>query len=98
MNTTIYNLPVDYDNLCSVERRKVREQYIKEQDNMCWFCKEDLFSEPPERITEKSINLKIFPIGFLNSPIHLQHDHDTGLTEGAVHGYCNAVLWQYYGR
>jgi hypothetical protein len=34
----------------------------------------------------------------LKSPIHLQHDHDTGLTEGAVHAYCNAVLWQYEGR
>ena len=66
---TTYNLPVEYDNLCSITRKQVREQYIKEQDNICWFCKEDLFSEPPERITEKSINLKLFPIGFLNSPV-----------------------------
>ena len=95
---TTYNLPVEYDNLCSQERKMVREQYVKEQNSLCWHCGEDLFSEPPTRITEKKINLKIFPPGFLNSPIHLQHDHGNGLTEGAVHGYCNAVLWQYLGR
>ena len=62
------------------------------------FCGEDLFSEPPERITEQYINWDFFPRGFLNAPIHLQHDHGTGLTEGAIHAYCNAVLWQYHGR
>jgi hypothetical protein len=31
-------------------------------------------------------------------PVHLQHSHVTGLTEGAVHAFCNAVLWQYEGR
>lgn len=31
-------------------------------------------------------------------PVHLHHDHKTGLTIGAVHAKCNAVLWQYYGE
>lgn len=95
---TTYNLPVEYDKIPAREKRLVREQYIKEQDNKCWHCGEDLFAAPPDRITEKDINLNLFPIGFLNHPIHLQHDHFTGLTEGAVHAYCNAVLWQYHGR
>lgn len=95
---TTYNLPVEYDNICAQERRMVREQYIKEQNNLCMFCGEDLFTDPPERITDQNINLKLFPIGFLNHPIHLQHDHGTGLTEGAVHAHCNAVMWQYHGR
>jgi hypothetical protein len=30
--------------------------------------------------------------------IHLQHCHKTNMTEGAVHAYCNAVLWQYEGK
>ena len=34
----------------------------------------------------------------LDHPIHLQHSHNTGVTEGAVHNYCNAVMWQYDGR
>jgi len=95
---TTYNLPVEYDNICSQEKKMVREQYVKEQSNLCWYCGEDLFADPPDRITEKSIFWNQFPPEFLNSPIHLQHDHNTGLTEGAVHGYCNAVLWQYDGR
>ena len=95
---TTYNLPVEYDKIPTREKRVVREQYVKEQDNLCWWCGEDLAGDPPEHITEKNVNLRLFPIGFLNHPIHLQHDHDTGLTEGAVHAYCNAVLWQYHGR
>lgn len=35
---------------------------------------------------------------FLQHPIHLQHNHTTGMTEGAVHNYCNAVMWQYEHR
>ncbi len=95
---TTYNLPVEYDNLCSITRREVREQYIKEQSNLCWHCGEDLHGAPPDEIAEKEINLALFPRGFLNHPIHLQHDHGTGLTEGAVHAYCNAVMWQYHGK
>ena len=95
---TTYNLPVEYDNICSQEKKIVREQYIKEQNNLCWHCGEDLANEPPERITNKQIDWRAFPPGFLNHPVHLQHDHFTGLTEGAVHSYCNAVLWQYYGK
>ena len=95
---TKYNLPVEYDNVPVKERRLVREQYIKEQNNLCMFCEEDLFSEPPERITDQNIDWCAFPPGFLNYPVHLQHCHTTGLTEGAVHAYCNAVMWQYHGR
>ena len=31
-------------------------------------------------------------------PIHLHHDHDTDLTIGAVHAYCNAILWEYHNE
>ena len=92
------DLPTLYDNLTPAGRRRVRERYVQEQGGMCWFCKEDLDEEPPTKVTDKPINLRLFPPGFLKSPVHLQHDHVTGLTEGAVHGYCNAVLWQYMGR
>jgi len=95
---TTYNLPVDYDGLSRTGKKQVREQYIKEQSGLCYHCGEDLSDEPPARITEKSIVWKFFPPGFLNNPVHLQHDHGTGLTEGAVHAYCNAVMWQYHGK
>ena len=37
-------------------------------------------------------------LNFFKWPVHLHHCHDTGMTTGAVHCYCNAVLWQYPGK
>jgi hypothetical protein len=93
-----YKLPVDYTELEWNERRVVREQYIKEQKGLCFFCNGSLEKEAPKRITSKKINWSLFPKNFLQYPIHLQHSHETGLTEGAVHNYCNAVMWQYENR
>jgi len=93
-----YDLPVDYDKLGWFERRAVREQYVIEQQNMCFYCDERLDQEAPERIREMRIDLDLFPPNFLKHPIHLQHCHKTGMTEGAVHCHCNAVMWQYEGR
>lgn len=94
----IYKLPVKYSEINPKERREVRLQYIKEQKNLCFYCKSNLDNPPPKNILSKSINWELFPKGFLDYPIHLQHSHKTDLTEGAVHAYCNAVLWQYLGR
>ena len=91
-------LPVDYTKLTPQKRRQVRLQYIKEQNNNCMYCGESLDLSAPEKVTSKSINWRLFPEGFMQYPIHLQHCHKTGMTEGAVHNYCNAVLWQYEGR
>lgn len=91
-------LPVMYSSLSPVERRNVREEYRKIQNDKCMFCNEELTESPPTSVTSKKINWKLFPPNFLKYPIHLQHCHKTGLTEGAVHAYCNAVLWQYYGK
>lgn len=91
-------LPTDYTKLTQPQRREVRIQYIKEQNNLCMYCGETLDEVAPKKITNKPINLKLFPEGFLTHPIHLQHCHKTNMTEGAVHAYCNAVLWQYEGR
>ena len=93
-----YELPVDYTKLKWGERRVVREQYIKEQNNKCYYCGGNLNENPPKKITDKPINWSLFPKGFLDHPIHLQHDHNSGMTEGAVHNYCNAVLWQYENK
>jgi|GEM_PF-1148416 len=94
----MYKLPTDYTKLHWTERRKVRAQYIEEQDGKCFFCEQSLNEKPPNEIGNKQINWKKFPPNFLKYPIHLQHDHHTGMTEGAVHAYCNAVWWQYHGR
>jgi len=93
-----FDLPVNYELLKARERKEVREQYIEQQGGLCYFCECDLDGEPHPEIKELSINFKMFPPGFLKNPIHLQHDHDSGMTEGAVHSKCNAVMFQYYGR
>lgn len=90
--------PVKYNELSWVERREVRENYIKQQNGKCFWCSGNLTEEPPSKITNKTINWKLFPKNFLKYPIHLQHCHKTDLTEGAVHSYCNAVMWQYHNR
>lgn len=93
-----YTLPTDYDKLSQEQRREVREQYIEEQHKKCMYCGYDLFAQPALRVANMDINLELFPEGFLDYPIHLQHNHYTGWTEGAVHARCNAVMWQYENR
>lgn len=93
-----FDLPVQYDSLTINEKRAVKDQYIKQQNNLCAFCGYLLTSEPPFSITSKDINWKLFPEQFLKYNVHLQHNHKTGLTEGVVHAYCNAVMWQYNGQ
>ena len=95
---TDYILPVPYSKITSAERKKVREQYAREQGGLCYWCLEPLEGKPHENIQESALNLKLFPPGFLRYPMHLQHNHDTDMTEGAVHAKCNGVMWQYHGR
>ena len=92
------NLPVDYTKLDYIERRLVRLQYIEEQGGLCYYCGYPLSEEAPVHIKNKKINWNLFPQNFLQYKIHLQHNHETGMTEGAVHNYCNAVMWEYEGR
>lgn len=91
-------LPVNYDELHFTERRAVREAYIKQQEGKCCHCGALLKDEPTEYVASKPVNRKLFPTNFFKWPVHLHHNHDTGMTIGAIHNYCNAVLWQYCGE
>ena len=93
-----YNLPVLYSKLHAKEKRLVREQYIQEQGGLCYWCKNRIDVNPPKEITDHWIKWDLFPPFFLKHPIHLQHNHSNDETEGAVHAYCNAVMWQYHQR
>ena len=92
------DLPIKYHEMHYTERWKVREAYIAQQKGLCCHCKEPLDGDPPAHIMSKPVDKTLFPKGFFNHPIHLHHSHETGLTIGAIHCYCNAVLWQYYGE
>jgi len=91
-------LPVNYEKISQQERRRVREEYIKRQNGLCYHCGKPLDDKPCESVRKKSINKALFPPHFLKHPVHLHHDHITGMTIGAIHSRCNAVLWQYYGE
>lgn len=97
MKHTNWKLPVNYDKLHWTERREVRDQYVAEQEGKCYYCKCPLNRRPPECV-KRPIDWGLFPANFLRYPVHLHHCHDTGMTIGAVHAYCNAVLWQYHGE
>ena len=92
------NLPKLYDRLTWQEHRAVREEYITLQEGKCYYCKSSLDWSAPKHIRDKEIDWTLFPENFLKYPVHLQHDHDSGLTEGAVHAYCNAVMWYYEAK
>lgn len=91
-------LPVDYNSIPPNEHWKVRNEYVRVQNGLCSHCGCSLEGPPPSRITKLWIDKSLFPENFFKYPVHLHHDHDTGLTLGAVHNFCNAVLWQYHGE
>lgn len=91
-------LPVDYRALHWKDKRAVRVEYTRLQNGLCYHCKKSLLGDVPSSIKKYRIDWKLFPQGFLDYPVHLHHSHDTGLTLGSVHAYCNAVLWQYFGE
>jgi len=89
-------LPIDYTAANPEVRKLARRVYASRQGGLCYFCHCPLNGPPPSSVTEKSINKSLFPRGFFRHPVHLHHDHKTGVTIGATHAYCNAVLWQYW--
>lgn len=99
VKTKEFRLPQYYPGLSSSSRRLVRQQYEREQKGMCSYCKMPLSEK--SRLNPNAIDWRAFPggeSGFLRYPVHLHHDHHTGMTIGAVHALCNAVLWQIHGE
>jgi len=92
------DLPVKYNNLSSTGKRFVREEYARLQKGKCCHCGELLDKKPCASVRNLLVDESLFPPGFFKWPVHLHHDHDTGMTIGAIHNYCNAVLWQYFNE
>jgi hypothetical protein len=92
------DLPVNYNKINPSDRRLVREEYIRLQDGLCSHCGNSIDGDPTADILKLAVNRSKFPPNFFKWPIHLHHKHETGMTIGAVHAYCNAVLWQYHGE
>ena len=90
-------LPALYEDVTPAERKEARREYILLQEGCCWHCGGNL-DGPTIPWEVKPVNKKLFPEGFFDWPIHLHHDHKTGLTIGAVHALCNAILWEHHGQ
>lgn len=91
-------IPVHYPSLSPKQRRVFREHYVKLQKGVCLFCKAPLDGPPSKEIQDARIEPKLFPPGFFSHPVHLHHNHRTGMTECAVHARCNAYLFEHLGR
>lgn len=91
-------IPAKYSEISQHARYVIREKYIEEQKGLCYHCHGDLKQGPPQDILEKKVTPHLYPKGFFLRPIHLHHNHDTDMTIGVVHAYCNAVLWEYYNE
>lgn len=91
-------LPIDYNGATPAVRIMARNQYVNEQEGKCYYCKAKLNQEPASEVANKPVDKGLFPPNFFKWPVHLHHNHETGLTIGAVHCYCNAVLWEYEGE
>lgn len=91
-------IPCKYTDIPVDRRWEVRESYNVAQKGMCYHCQCSLAHPPPDFITDKPIHKDLFPKNFFQHPVHLHHDHHTDMTLGAVHAYCNAVLWEHHGE
>lgn len=91
-------LPINYASTHFSQRKLAREEYVRRQDGNCHYCKNPLSEEPEESVKAKSITPRLYPTHFFKWPVHLHHCRKTGMTIGAVHSHCNAVLWEYEGE
>lgn len=90
--------PQHYPSLTQPQRRTLRLAYVEAQAGLCAYCQAPLAGEPDPRLSKVPVNPELFPPGFFKSPVHLHHNHTTGMTIGAIHARCNAILWQYHGE
>jgi hypothetical protein len=91
-------LPYNYEMMNYKERRLAREKYVRIQKGLCHYCGSPLDGPPKDKIAAKKITKRLFPAHFFKYPVHLHHSHEDNMTIGAVHAYCNAVLWEYEGE
>jgi len=91
-------LPKNYNRMTIPERREARDEYVRRQGGKCSHCECPLMEDPAAHIMAARITPGLFPPNMFKFPVHLHHNHDTGMTIGAVHARCNAYLWEHHGE
>lgn len=87
-----------YSKLTPQERRKVREELMAKQEQLCWYCHKPFWMTPPSHIENYEYNMRVFPPTMFKYPVHSHHDHETDVCIGAVHAKCNAYMWETEGK
>jgi len=98
MKTASIKLPINYETANWTTMETARELYIEKQEGLCWYCGEALKGAPAKAASSKYINLLRFPPNFFKHPVHLHHCRSTGLSIGAVHSRCSAILREYHSE
>jgi len=90
--------PKNYEKMSSKTRAETRHMYVAEQKGLCHYCRSPLEGHPSQCSKDMAVTPALYPNGFFDNPVHLHHCHQTGMTIGAVHARCNAVLWEHRGE
>jgi len=92
---------VKYASLSAQQKADKRREYAVHQEGRC-LCGNPLIGPARQDILDFLGNApdgyldRCFPGGwkaFIANPIHLDHDHATGLTRAVLHAECNAYEW-----
>jgi len=84
-------LPIKYSSLSGERLSAVKEAYTCLQRERCWLCGNNLW-DLPKYIVENPKLMGLCGNQLAeHSPLHLHHDHDTGLTLGVTHAECNII-------
>ncbi len=83
------------------KKRELRDEYTRSFGGRCLYCFEKLDDEPNSFVRDSADDIEWDDSpgrkeGFLKNPIHLHHDHETGLTLASIHALCNAHSWHFY--
>lgn len=87
-----------YSKMDYKQRRQVREEMAANQNGLCWYCNAPLTGPAISKVNNYPFNMRLFPKGMFDYPVHLHHDHKTDECLGAVHCRCNAYMWETLGQ
>ena len=93
--------PQRYHDLNTNQRHKLRDEYVEHVRGRCLYCSLKLDGKPSRIVRDSADEIEWDDLpggkeGFLKNPVHLHHDHETGLTLAAIHALCNAHSWHFY--
>lgn len=84
-------LPTKYSSLSGERLSAVKDAYICLQRERCWLCGDNLYELPKYIVDNPNYMGLCYNQLAEQTPLHLHHNHDTGLTLGVAHAECNII-------